>query len=128
MYFLVSHKRRLIVGWSAKSACSTLKYYFLKSEGEEIHEIPDIHVICKKYQPELRNSFINYRKFLFVRNPYTRLISFYLNRYFANNLKDKGLTTFTKLVNYLYESGFTFDEHHLELQNLQLLMKFLHLF
>ncbi len=124
MYFLISDTHKFIIGWSAKCGCSTLKYCFLRSENIDVEKLSDVHEICRNsYQPALGPKYQRYRKYLFVRNPYTRLVSFFLNRYWENNsiennkfMLSNNLTTFVNLVDFLFSKGFTFDTHHCELQ------------
>lgn len=119
MYYLVSDKMELILGWSAKSACTTLKNYFLKSHQEKFEDLVFVHTICtEKYEPPLSTAYQNFKKVLFIRNPYTRVVSFFLDRYVPDgaDLGAIGLYTFEMFVNYIHSHGIVFDQHHLELQ------------
>lgn len=119
MYYLVSDQQQLIIGWSAKAACTTLKYYFLKKHNQPLNDINILHKLCwEKYRPELNELYTTYKKALFIRNPYTRVVSFFLDRYVPDgaDLGAMGLYTFEMFVNYIHSHGIVFDQHHLELQ------------
>ncbi|GEM_PF-3639866 len=77
-YQLANHDRRFIAIFSPKCACNTLKHWFADSLGLELgegeHEL-DPHRIW----PQEIARFASYRKFLFVRNPFDRLVSYYVS-------------------------------------------------
>jgi hypothetical protein len=115
MYFLVDNEKLVIFGWSAKSGCSHIKnlFYFL-SRGtidNKIHTQNDVN--------KLPFNLTFYTVILFIRNPYKRLISGYLNKYKINGMfrerwdKLKIPLTFTNFVNELMNNSYKYiDKHH----------------
>jgi hypothetical protein len=77
MHFLVDLKKKVIFGWSAKSGCSHVKnlfFYLTKGtinnklhNGGESHNLPD--------------NIEEFIIFLFIRNPYKRVVSGFLDKY-----------------------------------------------
>lgn len=117
MYFLKDSKRKIIFGWSAKCACSHIKKIFYFFQNEKLDN--DIHI-----KEEYKKDNFTFDKddyiILFIRNPYERLVSGYLDKY--NNPSgifakaqwrpDKTLT-FENFVKELTRNDFqTINTHH----------------
>lgn len=117
MYFLKDNESKIIFGWSGKCGCSHIKkiFYFLQNGrlDNEIH---------KKEEYEKDNFTFDKDDYiiLFIRNPYERLVSGYLdkyndpNKFFARGQwrSDKKLT-FKNFVNELTLNGLqTINTHH----------------
>lgn len=91
---LVNHKYRLIFFWNGKCACTTMKKFFIKTvedkNGDNLSE-RELHTYIMRYylKNEInKNRILNgYKKIIVVRNPYSRLVSFFTNKCIVN--KDK---------------------------------------
>jgi hypothetical protein len=113
MFFLVDTNKKIIFGWSAKCGCSHIKtiFWFLQTDNLEnvIHTIKDCN--------ELPNDIENYTTIIFIRNPYKRIISGFLDKYRKDkeyrNLWTNSFLSFSqfvdKLINYDWE---TIEYHH----------------
>ena len=82
---LVSHKYKFICFWNAKCGCGTVKSWFLNLHG--IHEWEySPHSEINKHTPTVSKSELfqyplnEYYKFIIVRNPWNRLVSYYKNK------------------------------------------------
>ena len=82
MYFLIDEKLKIIFGWSAKSGCSHIKNIWLY-----LHDRPCNHsdmnskyVNVHRHYQSLPNNLKNYTILIFVRNPFKRLVSGFLDR------------------------------------------------
>jgi len=78
MFFLVDTNKKIIFGWSAKCGCSHIKtiFYFLQTD----NLVNPIHT-KKDYNNKLPNDIENYITIIFIRNPYKRIISGFLDKY-----------------------------------------------
>jgi hypothetical protein len=113
MLFLVDTNKKIIFGWSAKCGCSHIKniFWFLQTDNLE----NSIHT--PKDNNELPNNIENYITIIFIRNPYKRIISGFLDKYKKNGeyryLWKDSVLSFSqfvdKLINYDWE---TIDYHH----------------
>lgn len=113
MFFLVDTNKKIIFGWSAKCGCSHIKniYWFLQTDNFEnvIHTEKDIN--------ELPNDIENYTTLLFIRNPYKRIVSGFLDKYRTNgqfrHLWPNSFLSFSQFVDKLINSDWnTIDYHH----------------
>ena len=114
MYFIKDYINKIIFEWSAKSGCSHVKkiYYYLSTNSiyGEIHTMRDCNNI----------GFIdkNYKIFIFIRNPYERIISGFLDEYKKNSIfYDKWNKqiplTFNNFVDELFKNNYKIiDKHH----------------
>ena len=113
MYFIRDKKKKILYGWSAKSGCShikkILKYLMYNKLNATIHT-------NEEYGPYEEEETI----ILFIRNPYERLISGFIDKYtkqgqYRNQWvenTDKSLT-FRNFVAELIAHGFrAINEHH----------------
>lgn len=79
MYYSVDKNRRIIFGWSPKSGCSHVKTLFLYlnklnySTPQHIHSPSTFH--------PLPHDIENYTTLIFIRNPYHRIVSGFLDKY-----------------------------------------------
>ncbi len=114
MFFLVNKDKKIIFGWSAKAGCSHVKnlFYFLENENinNKIHTNNDV---CN-----LPHNLNDYIVILFIRNPYKRLVSGFLDKYklngeLRNKWTKKEPLTFTNFINELITGTYkTVDKHH----------------
>ena len=113
MYFIRDKNKKILYGWSAKSGCShikkILKFLIHNKLNAKIHTNDE-------YGPYVEEETI----ILFIRNPYERLVSGFLDKYSkqgeyrnqwaANTVKP---LTFRNFVEELLASGFrAINEHH----------------
>ena len=119
MYFLRDDQRKILFGWSAKSGCSHVQnlFYFLQTGNlrNPIHRATDY----RSLPPNL--TIESYQVFLFIRNPYERLVSGFLDKYHDH---DGALgprhqwvyhhipLTFTNFVDQLVKRDPMIDHHH----------------
>lgn len=119
----ISLKNKYIYVETPKVACSTIKLTLQRTELEDENFIrrnfEDIH--NRSYSPLLSLQQIpdfdqllqndNYYRFCFVRNPYTRLLSSYLDKIksIGSNQRTK-LISKSKVVNEVSEKDITFEE------------------
>lgn len=110
MYFLISHKKKVIFGWSAKCACSFIKRYFYQLNNINDENIIDIHIGSHGI---LNFDYSSYKIIIFVRDPYKRLVSAFMDKYvkkkYTINIKN---LTFNKFINLIDRSGLKFIEKH----------------
>jgi hypothetical protein len=114
MYFIVNSKYKVIFGWSAKCGCSHVKKmaYFLENGKTDniIHTTNDVHI--------LPSNMEEYNLIVVVRNPYSRLVSGFLDKYNFDGSKihlwDKNdKLTFNNFVHKILEQKWTnIDKHH----------------
>ena len=80
MYFSVDTNKKIIFGWSTKCGCSHIKtiFWFLQTD----NLVNPIHT--KKDKNKLPNDIENYITIIFIRNPYKRIISGFLDKYKKN--------------------------------------------
>ena len=114
MFFIINEEKKVIFGWSAKCGCSHVKkiIHYLKNGlvDNKIHEAKtDINL--------LPDNINNYQIILFIRNPYKRLISGFIEKYNKNgqynylwNIDLK--LNFSNFVDKLIENSNVIDIHH----------------
>jgi hypothetical protein len=91
--YLVNHERKLIYCPIAKVACSSIKRWFLALAGEQIPDDTSIHKAARRHRLREHSAITalqslrdpRYFKFAFVRNPWSRLVSAYLNKFLRVN-------------------------------------------
>lgn len=101
MHYLVDHKNKIIFGWSEKCGCSHVKnlFYFFQTNNtkNEIHKGKDCQPLPKNIE--------DYAIILFIRNPYKRLVSGFLDKYKEGgqyrNRWNHSTITFSKFVDEL---------------------------
>jgi hypothetical protein len=99
MYFLINNTKKIIFGWSAKSGCTHVKHLFCYYSNIQIKK--GIHVTCKFLS--LPKNHENYTVIIFVRNPYKRLVSGFLDKHKLITCPDH-TKTFQFLINQLYQN------------------------
>ncbi len=107
MYFLVSHKYKFMMGWSAKCGCSSIKKWYLDIHGIPIGKLGvEIYkaigygnTIYTKIDWNRPEKYAEYRKYALVRSPYSRAVSGFLNKYVArSDIPNKGWSTFSEFL------------------------------
>lgn len=123
MFFLVSHKYRFLMGWSAKCGCSSVKHWYLDVHGVDKSRlgVPVYKAIgyanTEYTRLDWNNSglYRDYRKYAVVRNPYSRVVSGFVNKYIIENrLPNRGWRTFNQFLQLLgQDTEFrNVDTHH----------------
>ena len=77
MHFFVNNEYKIIFGWSGKCGCSHIKkiyYFFCNNIEKELHADDE-------YEEELPYNIEDYTSILFIRNPYKRVVSGFLDKY-----------------------------------------------
>lgn len=127
MIFLVDQNKKLILGWSAKCGCTHIKYLFRYLTNRNPTELHDkIH--SRDIWSCLPKNYKEYKIIIYVRNPYERLISGFLDKYSPrskeferyNNMwkthTDKEIT-FKNFVDELISGNFnSICVHHFDIQ------------
>ena len=110
MFFLVSHKFKFIMGWSAKCGCSSVKHWYLDVHGVDKSQLgmPVYKAIGYANTQYTRldwnksGLYQDYRKYAVVRNPYSRVVSGFVNKYIIENrLPNYGWNTFNEFLQML---------------------------
>ena len=113
MYFLIDNKNNVIFGWSAKAGCThiVMLFEFLTDRKDKQTQDSFLKNSSLLHTIDNLNSLpVNISKYtiiLFIRNPYERLISCFLDKFKSNGdlynrLWDKNIPlTFTNFVNYI---------------------------
>lgn len=123
MHFLVSHKYKFMMGWSAKCGCSSLKRWYLDIHGIKMATLdrPVYEVIgygdTEYTYVEWENpaKYRDYKKYVTVRNPYSRLVSGYVNKYVATReFPNYGWNTFNEFLGALENDRYyrKVEKHH----------------
>lgn len=113
MFFLVDDKNKIIFGWSAKCGCSHIKkiFWFLQNNNVDnaIHTPDDV--------TNLPVNIEEYTTVVFIRNPYKRIVSGFLDKYkkdgqYRHLWKHDNLT-FSTFMDELVKKDYTMvDNHH----------------
>jgi hypothetical protein len=110
MFFLVSHKYKFLMGWSAKCGCSSVKHWYLDIHGVDKSQLgmPVYKAIGDANTQYTRLDWSNpalyrdYRKYVVVRNPYSRVVSGFVNKYIIEkSLPNYGWATFSQFLQML---------------------------
>ncbi|MEZ4754544.1 MAG: sulfotransferase family 2 domain-containing protein [Bdellovibrionota bacterium] len=130
-YPLVNHDHRFIFFWNAKCGCTTLKKVIYElAEGEFFEGNIHSHIgylNSNKYAvpKEKLVELTGYRKIIVVRDPWSRLVSFYTNKIIVSkvetiidrtsmlNVSNVSFSDMTQLMTIIKPECF---QHHLELQ------------
>ena len=112
MFFITDTVNKIIFGWSAKCACSHIKNIFWYLKNNTINNT--IH-IPKEYS-SLPDDIENYITIIFIRNPFDRIISGFLDKYRENgefrHLWKHNKITFSMFVNEVIKNDWTMIEKH----------------
>ena len=125
MHFLIDNNLKLIFGFSAKCACSTIKTIFLENTTDnDLRQIylekGDMH-FCETYTYSLPKDISSFKIILFIRNPYKRIVSGVIQKYSRSETGCQHLwkqplkkLTFYNFINTMILEGLgkTIDEHH----------------
>lgn len=123
MFFMVSHKYKFLLGWSAKCGCSSVKKWYLATHNINAAELnmPVYKAIGYGNTEYSRVEWSNpqkykeYRKFVVVRNPYSRAVSGFVNKYVIEKaFPNRGWSTYDEFLHILSKDKKfeTVDTHH----------------
>ena len=113
MYYLLDTNNKIIFGWSAKCGCCHIKNIFWFLQTDKL--INNIHT--EKDDNELPKDIENYITIIFIRNPYKRIVSGFLDKYKKNgqyrHLWKEPVLSFSKFVDKLINYDWkTIEKHH----------------
>jgi len=113
MYFLIDNSTNVIFGWSAKCGCTHIKNIF----NYLINNTTFYNKHHKNQMNYLPNNIENYTVIIFCRNPYSRLVSGYLDKYKKSGEYRyrwvKNILTFELFINELLVNNWeVIDNHH----------------
>jgi len=114
MYFIINNDKKIIFGWSAKCGCSHIKRIFWNLDNDNINNEPHIKIEELNKLPDNTNE---YDIILFIRNPYKRIVSGFLDKYkkdgsFRKMWKNKKITFSLFLDEIISENWDVIDKHH----------------
>lgn len=117
MHFSIDYTRKIIFGWSPKCGCTHIKNLFLFLTTGKVYNTQDVHNLSLCNLPP---NLLNYTILLFIRNPYKRIISGFLEKYKQSGSCEHLWNipirlTFANFVNNLTYSR-VIDQHHFEPQ------------
>jgi hypothetical protein len=122
---LYSPKYKYMAYYCAKSGCSTLRNFFVEAHKKELpeKEQSEVNVHNAKEYFTLPNNVAvkSLKRFVLVRNPYTRVVSMFMNKFIGTNSHIKRNLREKKIENPVKgESFFSFLKllQHLKKQNL----------
>ena len=126
---LINHEYKFICFWNAKSACGTVKTWFLNLKGVFEWDYSPHSEVSKYTDKITKNQLVeypynDYYKFTVVRNPWKRLVSYYKNKKIVMRHKNinfhidkarpgySGDITFEELVKFIYDTpDFRREDH-----------------
>jgi hypothetical protein len=112
MFFLIDSNKKIIFGWSAKCGCSHVKNIFKFLQNNKIDNQIHCHTDCNKLPSDIEN----YTTLIFVRNPYKRITSGFLDKYQMcgqfRHLWTYPNLSFTKFVDELVKHNWNMIDHH----------------
>jgi hypothetical protein len=114
MYFIINNDKKIIFGWSAKCGCSHIKRIFWNLDNDNINNEPHIKIEEMNKLPDNTNE---YDIILFVRNPYKRIVSGFLDKYkkdgsFRKMWKSEKLTFSLFVDEIISENWDVIEKHH----------------
>ena len=120
MYPIVLHEYGIIVLWSAKSACSSIKKTLLTVLKIDVDDVDDIHDFFGYADTEysdidLESPYDEYKVIMVIRNPYDRILSGYVDKYMKHSdiyVLPEGVNNFDDFVEHLHKFPKDIDQHH----------------
>jgi len=122
MLFLIDYEKKIIFGFSAKCGCTNIRKLFLSFTTNQrlldlIKEKKQIYCGHER----LPKNLDNFNIFIFIRNPYSRIVSGFFNKYISThpyrnrwNENKNGPLTFSNFINELSTHGVgkVIERHH----------------
>ena len=113
MFFFVDTNKKIIFGWSAKCGCTHVKDIFRFLQTDNLYNL--LHT-PNDYNELLPNDIENYTTIIFIRNPYKRIISGFLDKYKKNgefrHLWNDLFLSFSQFVDKLTNYDKQIEYHH----------------
>lgn len=123
MHFIILDDKKLIVFWSLKCGCSTLKTIlaiYLKlqnSKYRHIHLNKELREKINKRDQNKISIYKNYNIVMLIRNPYKRLVSGFLNKYVNNHYENpSNCNCFYDFCRILLKNPEKINKHHFDKQ------------
>lgn len=114
MWFIVDDQLKVVFGWSAKCGCAHVKKMVLFLWKDEL-EVENVHCY-EKINSGLPKDIENYTVILFIRNPFERLVSGFLDKYHRGGYFDfmwkHEKKTFSLFVDELLKGDYKMVEKH----------------
>lgn len=117
MIFLIDYEKKIIFVWSAKCGCTHVKNIFAYlTKNTTLNNDALIHKLMPVNKAAIPNNIEEYTTILFIRNPYKRLVSGFLNKYnnngeFRHRWKHPNIT-FNSFINNLIKKNWDVIEYH----------------
>jgi hypothetical protein len=122
-FFQINHDLKLIAVFSPKCACQSIGFWFLNTL--DMEEEPDFRMLSRyRVQPKEISDYNDYLKVLFIRDPLSRLVSFYAQWVIAHDapwcfadkkarftLKGRTFRHFIYVLEHLWEHDLPFQHH-----------------
>ena len=122
MQFIILEKKKIIIFWSPKCGCSSLKVILCNylnidfSKNKHVHKNKTLKKMIDKL-PKNINYYKDYDILWLIRNPYERLVSGFLNKYINTQYKiPKNCNNFKDFCKILYNNSKKINKHHFENQ------------
>lgn len=123
MQFIILHKKKLIIFWSPKCGCTTLKTilsFYLNihdsDKYEHIHKNKELRELINVKNDNLK-IYQDYDIVMLIRNPYTRLVSGFLNKYINSKyINPDNCDSFFDFCYILSKYPYKINQHHFEKQ------------
>ncbi|XP_015251942.1 PREDICTED: carbohydrate sulfotransferase 12-like [Cyprinodon variegatus] len=113
-HFIVEERQKIIYCFIPKVACSNWKrVMFVLKKGEpyddpasidpiNVHRISKLQNLTQFNSTERKNRLMNYTKFMFVRDPFVRLISAYRSKFLYNQKNEYFYRKYGRIMMKLY--------------------------
>ncbi len=114
MYFIINNDKKIIFGWSAKCACSHIKRIYWNLDNNNINN--ELHIKEEELN-KLPDNIHEYDIIIFIRNPYKRLVSGFLDKYkkdgsFRKMWKNEKITFSLFINEIIAENWEVIEKHH----------------
>ena len=115
MFFLINENKKILFGWSAKCGCSHVKYMWLYLNDINFTQNDTVHK--NNTYNNLPKNIDEYTVVIFIRNPYKRIVSGFLDKYkeggeFRYRWKNS-LITFNDFIDELISNNYSIiNKHH----------------
>ena len=123
MQFIIIDTKKIIIFWSPKCGCTTLKtilaifFNIENNKNKDIHLNEELSVKIDKKDKNKMDIYKNYDIVMLIRNPYERLVSGFLNKYAFGTYKNpSNCNCFYDFCSILQKDPKKINKHHFEKQ------------